>query len=74
MESHPGVQSTVGVASFHSAVPRSTTLSDLDISIAHDLLVIAVQIILQIKVYDWSVLNPYNFTAVCMLEHGRQYY
>ncbi len=31
MESHPSVQSTVGVAQFHSNVNRNNTLSDLDI-------------------------------------------
>lgn len=42
MESHPSVQSTVGVALFHSNTNRNNTLTDLDMTNAIDLLVISV--------------------------------
>lgn len=29
---------------------------------------------MQIKVYDGTVLNPHNFSALCMLEHGLLYF
>lgn len=48
-------------------------MTELDISNAEDLLVIAANILTEIKVYDGTVLNPYNFTAICMLEHGLPY-
>lgn len=48
-------------------------MTELDICNAEDLLVIAANILIEIKVYDGTVLNPYNFTAICMLEHGLPY-
>lgn len=41
---------------------------------SEDLLCISAQILMEIKVYDGTVLNPYNFTAMCVLEHGLPYY
>ena len=35
---------------------------------------IAVTMLQEIKVYDSTVLNPYNFAAMIMLEHGLPYY
>jgi hypothetical protein len=76
MESHPAVLSTVGVASYHQVASNQnrSTLTELDIVNSEDLLIIAVSIMLEIKVFDSTVLNPYNFTAICMLEHGQPYY
>ena len=72
MESHSAVLSTVGVAQNHQTTQNQnrSTLTELDIVNAEDMLLIAVMIMLEIKVYDQTVLQPYNFTALCMLEHG----
>jgi hypothetical protein len=62
MENHPSVLSTVGVANIHStqyntslAASRST-LSDLDMLNAEEVLLIAVAEMEEIKVYDSTVL------------------
>lgn len=80
MENHPSVLSTVGVALIHStqyntslAASRST-LTSLDLLNAEELLLIAVLVMEEIKVYDSAVLHPYNFVMVAMLEHALQYY
>lgn len=76
MENHPLVLSTVGVANIHStkyntslAASRSS-LSELDILNAEEVLLIAVHVVEEIKVYDSAVLQPYNFAIVAMLEHA----
>ena len=64
MENHPSVLSTVGVALIHStqyntslAASRST-LTSLDLLNAEELLLIAVLVMEEIKVYDSAVLHP----------------
>lgn len=54
MESHPAVLSTVGVAQNHQTTQNQnrSTLTELDIVNAEDMLMIAVMIMLEIKVYD----------------------
>jgi hypothetical protein len=78
MESHPSVTSTVGVALNHTstghALSNRATLSENDLNGAEDLLLIAASLIMEIKVYEPSVLNPYNMTAISMLEHGMPYF
>ena len=79
MESHPAVLSTIGVALNHttqnsSQNPNRSTLSELDLANAEDMLLIAASLIVEIKVYEPTVLNPYNFSAICMLEHGLPYF
>lgn len=79
MECHPAVLSTIGVALNHTSHNASqnsnrTTLSELDLANAEDTLLIAASLIVEIKVYEPTVLNPYNFSAICMLEHGLPYF
>jgi hypothetical protein len=49
-------------------------MTDIDILNSEDILIIASSIVMQIKMYDGTVLNPHNFTAICMLEHGLLYF
>lgn len=41
---------------------------------AEDILIIAVETLYEVKLYDFTVLNPVNFMMICMLEHSLQYY
>ena len=80
MENHPSVLSTVGVALIHSTQYNTSlgasrsTLSNLDLVNAEEVLLVAVLELEEIKVYDSAVLQPYNFVMVAMLEHALQYY
>lgn len=35
-----------------------------------DLIIISVEILYTLKIYDWSVLNPINFQMIILLEMG----
>lgn len=41
---------------------------------AEDILIIALETIYEIKMYDWTMLNPINMIMITMLEHAAQYY
>ena len=49
-------------------------LTELDKKNAEDILVIALETLYEIKLYDWTTLNPVNMILVTMLEHAVQYY
>ena len=49
-------------------------MTDLDRKNAEDVLIIAVSTLYEVKMYDFTVLNPINFMMICMLEHALQYY
>ena len=49
-------------------------LTDLDKKNAEDILVIALETLYEIKMYDWTTLNPINMILCSMLEHAVQYY
>ena len=49
-------------------------LTDLDKKNAEDILIIAVETIYEIKLYDWTALNPINMILITMLEHAVHYY
>lgn len=80
MEMHPLVASMSGVSQNHSNQAQifgsnsTPTLNETDVKNAEDCLIIAAEYILEVKIYDWSVLNPVNFMLITMLEHGLQYY
>ena len=37
-------------------------------------MIIALETIYEIKMYDWTMLNPINMIMITMLEHAAQYY
>ena len=45
-------------------------LTDLDKKNAEDILVIALETLYEIKMYDWTTLNPINMILCSMLEHA----
>ena len=45
-----------------------------DLKNAEDLLIMAVELCYETRLFDWTVLNPVNFTMISMLEHARAYY
>ena len=49
-------------------------MTELDEQNAHDILVIAIETLYEVKMYDFSVLNPVNFQMIIMCEHGLNYY
>lgn len=50
------------------------TLTELDIVNGEDILMVAVDILLEIKQFEPTVLNPHNSSALAMLEHALSYY
>ena len=77
MEYHPYSQLPSGAGlmhgNTHEVVPENL-LTELDKKNAEDILIIAIETIYELKVYDWTVLNPINFILITMLEHGIQYF
>ena len=49
-------------------------MSELDETNAEDLLIIAIEILYEVKMYDFTILNPINFQMICMIQHGLPYY
>jgi len=45
-------------------------MTDLDLKNAETTLMIAVEVLYEIKMYDFTVLNPINFMLLTILEHG----
>ena len=75
MEYHPQASSNVGVGMNHTQhVSPNEAMTELDRKNAEDILIIAVETLYEVKLYDFTVLNPVNFMMICMLEHSLQYY
>ena len=75
MEYHPQASSNVGVGMNHTQHQSpNEAMTELDRKNAEDILIIAVSTLYEIKMYDYTVLNPVNFMMICMLEHSLQYY
>ena len=49
-------------------------MTELDEQNAHDVLIVAIETLYEVKMYDFSVLNPVNFQMIIMCEHGINYY
>jgi hypothetical protein len=49
-------------------------MTELDENNAEDILIIAIETLYEVKIYDFNVLNPINFQMIIMCEHGLQYY
>jgi hypothetical protein len=43
-------------------------MSDIDRNNLDDLIIIASELLYEIKIYEWSVLNPVNYMMISMLE------
>lgn len=65
MEFHPQASSSVGIGANHSQhqynISIEETLSDLDKKNAEDIVIIAIECLYEIKMYDYAVFNPINF-------------
>ena len=74
MELHPLVHEPGStVAQMHK--PKSKELmNEVDIKNAEDLLIIAVELYYEAKIFDWTVLTPVSFSIITMLEIGKKYY
>ena len=63
MEYHPNAQPGSGTGAMHAntmqVVPENM-LTELDQKNAEDILIIALETIYEIKLYDWTMLNPVN--------------
>jgi len=73
MEYHQNAHSAYGAGLMHDnsnqPVPEHM-LSDLDQMNAEDILIIAVETIYEVKLFDWTMVNPVNSILITMLEHG----
>lgn len=49
-------------------------LSALDMKNAEDMVIIAVECLYEVKVYDFSVFNPINFQIITMCEFALSYF
>ena len=49
-------------------------MNPVDLKNAEDLLLIAVELSYEAKLFDWSVFNPVNFSMITMLEYGKKYF
>ena len=49
-------------------------MTELDENNSEDLLIIAIETLYEVKLYDFSVLNPVNFQIILMCQHGLPYY
>ena len=49
-------------------------MNEIDLKSAEDILIIAVELCYEAKLFDWTVLNPINFIMITMLEHAQPYY
>ena len=49
-------------------------LNVVDMKNAEDILVIAIEFLYEVKIFDWTVLNPVNFKMISMLEFGSRYF
>lgn len=73
MEAHPSAPTSTGIGANHQKVegmPLRPTLSEIDLENAQDLVVIAVEILLDHKEYEPTILNPHNTASLMMLEHA----
>ena len=65
MEYNPLVQGNHGVGQNHSQhvhnVQVNDTLTDLDKKNAEDMVLVAIECLYEVKIYDFSVFNPVNF-------------
>lgn len=65
MEYHPQASSSVGIGVNHSHqqynIQVNETLTDLDRKNAEDMVIIAIECLYEIKIYDFTVFNPINF-------------
>ena len=54
----------------HYRPKQKDYMNAVDLKNAEDLLLIAVELYYEAKVFDWTVLNPVNFAMITMLEFG----
>ena len=53
---------------------KEDELNVVDLKNAEDILLIAIELQYETKLYDWSILNPINFNMISMLEFGCKYF
>jgi hypothetical protein len=49
-------------------------MTEMDEKNAEDILVIAIETLYDVKLYDWNVLNPINFQMIIMCQFGINFY
>ena len=49
---------------------KQADLTDVDKENLDDLIIVAAELLYEIKVYEWSVLNPVNFILICIVEYA----
>ena len=78
MEYHNNASGSIGIGINHSQNAQVTqindTLSDLDLKNAEDIVLVAIECLYEVKIYDFSVFNPINFQIIAMCEFALQYF
>ena len=75
MEYHPQASGSSGIiGANHYGIQTEENLSPLDRQNAEDMVIIAVECLYEIKIYDWTVFNPINFQIITMCEHALHYF
>ena len=62
------------VSKWHHKPKQVEQMNAVDMKNAEDLVLIAVELIYETELLDWTVLNPINFTMLSMLRHAEAYY
>ena len=78
MEFDPRSSTSVGVGVNHSQqqynIQVTENLTDLDRKNAEDMVIIAIECLYEVKVYDFTVFNPINFQIITMCEFALPYF
>ena len=78
MEYNPLAQGNHGIGQNHSQsqynIQVNDTLSDLDKKNAEDMILIAIECLYEVKIYDFTVFNPVNFQLISMCEFAMPYF
>lgn len=49
-------------------------LTELDLRNAEDMVIIAIELLYEIKIYDFSVVNPVNYVIIAMCDFALCYF
>ena len=79
MEYHPIAKTQAGWGANHTQHEYNTSginepLTEMDSKNAEDMIIIALECLYEVKIYDFTVLNPVNFQMIAMAEFALQYF
>ena len=57
-----------------SSLEPTEFLTELDLRNAEDMVIIAIELLYEIKIYDFSVVNPVNYVIIAMCDFALCYF